>query len=75
MKLALNSEAWARIYSNLREEFCKRHRRASRDREEIRQFLKQYGVIIKREPFSQRWESVEIVLEDEELTVFLLTWA
>ena len=72
MKLALNSEAWARIYSNLREEFYKRHRRASR--EEIRQFLKQYGVIIKREPFSQRWESVEIVLDEEELTLFLLRW-
>ena len=73
MKLALNSEVWARIYSNLREEFYKRHRQASR--EEIRWFLKQYGVIIKREPFSQRWESVEIVLDEEELTIFLLTWA
>jgi hypothetical protein len=74
MKLALNSEAWARIYSNLREEFYKRHH-VSANREEIREFLEEYGVMIKTEPFSQRWESVEIVLEDEELTVFLLTWA
>jgi len=74
MKLALNSEAWRMIYHHLREEIYRLHGNAQ-SRNEIREFLKEYGVWIKTEPFSQRWESVEIVLDEEELTVFLLTWA
>jgi hypothetical protein len=74
MKLALNSELWKQIYYNLREEFYKRHH-VSANREEIREFLEEYGVMIQTEPFSKRWESVEIVLDEEELTLFLLRWS
>ena len=74
MTLTLNSKAWSTIYSNLREELYRLHGNAQ-SRNEIREFLKEYGVWIKTEPYSERWESVEIVLDEEELTVFLLRWS
>jgi hypothetical protein len=73
MKLALNSELWGTIYFNLREEFYRLHGHAQ-NRNEIREFLEEYGIQITTD-IDERWESVEIVLDEEELTLFLLTWA
>jgi hypothetical protein len=75
MKLALNSEAWARIYGNLREEFYRQNVGGDIGRDQILEFLAEYGVKIKADPNWGKWEEVEIVLDDEELTLFLLTWA
>jgi len=74
MKLALNSEAWARIYSNLRVDLYRVKLGGPDSRQELVEFFKSYGVIIKTDT-DGRWEEVEIVLDDEELTLFLLTWA
>jgi len=74
MKLALNSDAWKMIYRNLREELYRVRVGGPDSREELVEFFKGYGVIIKTD-IDGRWEEVEIVLDDEELTMFLLTWA
>ena len=73
MKLALNSELWATIYFNLREEFYMLYGHAQ-DRNQIREFLEEHGIRIETD-IDGRWESVEIVLDDEELTLFLLRWS
>jgi hypothetical protein len=74
MKLALNSDAWKMIYPNLREELYRVKLGGPDSRQELVEFFKDYGVIIKTDT-DGRWEEVEIVLDDEELTLFLLTWA
>ena len=74
MKLALNSDAWKMIYRNLREELYRIKVEGPDTRKELQEFFKQYGVIIKTDT-DDRWESVEIVLDEEELTIFLLRWA
>jgi len=74
MKLALMSDAWKMIYRNLREELYRVKHDGPDSRQELQEFFKGYGVIIKTDT-DGRWEEVEIVLDDEELTMFLLTWA
>ena len=74
MKLALMSDAWKMIYRNLRDELYRVRLGGPDSREELQEFFKGYGVIIKTDT-DGRWEEVEIVLDDEELTIFLLTWA
>ena len=74
MKLALNSDAWKMIYRNLREELYNLKSDGPDSRQELQEFFKNYGVIIKTDT-DGRWEEVEIVLDEEELTVFLLRWA
>ena len=74
MKLALNSDAWKMISRNLREELYRIKVEGPDSRQELQEFFKDYGVIIKTDT-DGRWEEVEIVLDEEELTVFLLTWA
>jgi len=74
MKLALNSDAWKMIYPNLREELYRVKLGGPDSRQELVEFFKDYGVIIKTDT-DGRWEEVEIVLDEEELTLFLLTWA
>ena len=74
MKLTLMSDAWKMIYRNLREELYRVRKGGPDNREEIVEFFKDYGVIIKTDT-DGRWEEVEIVLDDEELTVFLLRWS
>ena len=74
MKLALNSDAWKMISRNLREELYRIKVEGPDTRKELQEFFKGYGVIIKTDT-DDRWESVEIVLDDEELTLFLLRWA
>ena len=74
MKLALNSEAWRMIYHHLREELYRIKVEGPDTRQELQEFFKDYGVIIKTDT-DGRWEEVEIVLDEEELTVFLLRWA
>ena len=74
MKLALNSDAWKMIYRNLREELYNLKSDGPDSRQELQEFFKDYGVIIKTDT-DGRWEEVEIVLNEEELTVFLLRWA
>jgi hypothetical protein len=74
MKLALMSDAWKIIYRNLREELYRVRLGGPDNREEIVEFFKGYGVIIKTD-IDGRWEEVEIILSDEELTLFLLKWA
>lgn len=74
MKLALNSDAWRMIYPNLREELYRVKLGGPDTRQELVEFFKSHGVIIKTDT-DGRWEEVEIVLDDEELTLFLLTWA
>ena len=78
MKLAINSDLWTRIFYNLRDEFynltpaeCKN---PGRTRDNLQNFLKNYDIEIITDT-DGRWEEVEIVLEDEELTLFLLKWA
>ena len=74
MKLALNSDAWKMISRNLREELYRIKVEGPDTRKELQEFFKGYGVIIKTDT-DGRWEEVEIVLDDEELTLFLLKWA
>ena len=74
MKLALMSDAWRAIYPNLREELYRLKSDGHYSREELVEFFKSHGVIIKTDT-DGRWEAVEIVLSDEELTLFLLKWA
>jgi hypothetical protein len=74
MKLALNSDAWKMIYRNLREELYNIKSDGPDSRQELQEFFKDYGVIIKTDT-DGRWEDVKIVLDEEELTVFLLRWA
>jgi len=74
MKLALMSDAWQMIYRNLRAELYRVRLGGPDSRQELQEFFKGYGVIIKTDT-DGRWEEVEIVLDDEELTIFLLTWA
>ena len=74
MKLALNSDAWKMIYRNLREELYNLKSDGPDSRQELQEFFKGYGVIIKTDT-DGRWEDVEIVLDDEELTIFLLRWS
>ena len=74
MKLALNSDAWRMIYRNLREELYWIKVEGPDSRQELQEFFKDYGVIIKTDT-DGRWEEVEIVLDEEELTLFLLRWA
>jgi hypothetical protein len=74
MKLALNSDAWKMIYRNLREELYRIKVEGPDSRQELQEFFKDYGVIIKTDT-DGRWEDVEIVLDEEELTLFLLRWA
>ena len=74
MKLALNSDAWKMIYRNLREELYRIKVEGPVTRKEIQEFFKGYGVIIKTDT-DGRWEDVEIVLDEEELTLFLLRWS
>lgn len=74
MKLALNSDAWKMIYRNLREELYNLKSDGPDSRKDLENFFKGYGVIIKTDT-DGRWESVEIVLDDEELTLFLLRWS
>ena len=74
MKLALNSDAWKMIYRNLREELYRIKVEGPDTRKEIQEFFKGYGVIIKTDT-DGRWEDVEIVLDEEELTLFLLRWS
>jgi hypothetical protein len=74
MKLALMSDAWRAIYPNLREELYRLKSDGPDSRQELQEFFKGYGVIIKTDT-DGRWEEVEIVLDDEELTLFLLKWA
>jgi len=74
MKLALMSDAWKMIYRNLRDELYRVRLGGPDSREELVEFFKDYGVIIKTDT-DGRWEEVEIVLDEEELTLFLLTWA
>ena len=74
MKLALNSDAWRMIYPNLREELYRVKPSGLDSRQELVEFFKSHGVIIKTDT-DGRWEEVEIVLDEEELTVFLLRWA
>ena len=74
MKLALNSDAWKMISRNLREELYRIKVEGPDTRKELQEFFKGYGVIIKTDT-DGRWEEVEIVLDDEELTLFLLRWA
>ena len=77
MKLALNSELWGRIFYNLREEFYNlnpdEYNNLGRPRDHLRMFLLEYSVHIESDS-DGRWEEVEIVLSDEELTLFLLRW-
>ena len=75
MKLDLDSDLWGRLYYNLREEFYRTNIGGDIGREQIREFLDEYGVKIKTDPDWGNWEEVEIVLSDEELTLFLLRWA
>jgi hypothetical protein len=75
MKLALNSDAWRAIYPNLRDEFYKLNPNGPNGRTHIKEFLEEQGIKIKTDPNWGIWEEVEIVLDDEELTIFLLTWA
>jgi hypothetical protein len=74
MKLGLNSDAWKMIYPNLREELYRVRLGGPDNREEIVEFFKSYGVIIKTDT-DGRWEEVEIILNEEELTLFLMKWA
>ena len=74
MKLALNSDAWKMISRNLREELYRIKVEGPDSRQELQEFFKDYGVIIKTDT-DGRWEEVEIVLDEEELTLFLLRWA
>ena len=74
MKLDLDSDLWGRLYYNLREEFYRTNIGGDIGREQIREFLDEYGVKIKTDPDWGNWEEVEIVLSDEELTLFLLRW-
>ena len=77
MKLALNSELWGKIFYNLREEFYNlnpdEYKNPGRSRDHLRNFLHEYNVHIETDT-DGRWEEVEIVLDDEELTLFLLRW-
>ena len=68
------SDAWKMIYRNLRDELYRVRLGGPDSREELVEFFKDYGVIIKTDT-DGRWEEVEIVLDEEELTLFLLTWA
>ena len=74
MKLALNSELWGYLYYNLREEYYRLKGDMPESRIDIQNFLKYYSIEIKTD-IDGRWEEVEIVLSDEELTLFLLKWA
>jgi hypothetical protein len=74
MKLALNSDAWKIIYRNLREELYNLKSDGPDSRQELQEFFKDYGVIIKTDT-DGRWEDVEIVLDEEDLTLFLLRWS
>jgi hypothetical protein len=73
MKLALMSDTWKMIYQNLREELYRVKIGGPDSREELVEFFKSYGVIIKTD-IDGRWEEVEIGLDEEELTLFLLRW-
>lgn len=73
MKLALNSEAWRMIFHHLRQEYYNIYDGPD-SRKDLEKFFKGYGVIIKTDT-DGRWEEVEIVLDEEELTLFLLRWA
>ena len=75
MKLALNSELWSRIYYNMRNEFYRLHPDGPNSRDHIRKFIYKQGIKINVNPQFGIWEEVEIVLDDEELTLFLLKWA
>ena len=74
MKLALNSELWRIIYYNLRDEFYRINDYGLDERNMLEIFLSEQGISIIKD-IDDRWERVEIVLEDEELTLFLLRWA
>lgn len=73
MRLDLRSDAWRMIYRNLREELYSIKVEGPDTRRELQAFFKGYGVIIKTDD-DGRWEEVEIELDDEELTLFLLRW-
>ena len=73
MKLALNSDAWKMIYRNLREELYRIRPEGPDTRRDLQEFFKGYGVMIKTD-VDGRWEEVDIELDDEELTIFLLRW-
>jgi hypothetical protein len=83
MKLALNSEAWRIIYYNLRGEFYRINDYGLDERKKyltnqtihmLEIFLSEQGIRIIKD-IDGRWESVEIVLDEEDLTLFLLRWS
>jgi hypothetical protein len=76
MKLALDSDAWRMIYYHMRDEFYSHLESdaVAATRQQLQEFFKGHGVMIKTDT-DGRWEEVEIVLDDEELTLFLLTWS
>ena len=75
MKLEFNSDLWRAIYYNLRDEFYSLNRNGAASRDHIRLFLEDYGIKIKTDPNWGTWEDVEITLDNDELTLFMLRWS
>jgi hypothetical protein len=74
MRLEISSELWSNIYFKVRNAYYAIHPAESTSRYVLMDYFASMGVIIK-EDLQGSWESVYIVLDEEELTVFLLKWA
>ncbi len=68
MKLHIHSDIWRRIYFNIIDT-C-----PNMPKNEIERVLANHCIRIHK-TFEGRWEEVEINLNDEELTLFLLKYA
>lgn len=74
MKLNTNDKLWATIYYSIVNKFYSLYPDSrGTTREILKEFIESnYDIKIIDDPESHRWESIEILLTDEELTVFLL---
>ena len=74
LKLELNSKLWSNVYYNIRDEFYRLYPEGPHCRDHIRKFVHEQGIKINIDPHCGIWENVEIDLDDEEVTLFLLRW-
>jgi hypothetical protein len=74
MKLTLKSNLWSKIYYKMRDEFYLVYLDGPSTVSDMENFMKTHGVNIIKD-IDGRWDCIEINLNNEELTVFLLKWA
>ena len=70
MKLHVHSDLWRQIFYSI----CKSYGNRPSSKEDLENVLYTYNVKVHKS-FEGRWQEIEIDLNDEELTLFLLKYA